>query len=82
MKILWLRHSVQWFIEDNNARNGSRGESRGKSRQRWEKDITDIFGTMAAASRVAQDRNRFRKDIWAATISRGGIMLLEKKMQT
>ena len=26
----------------------------------WEKDITDTFGTMAAASRVAED-------IWAAT---------------
>ena len=25
-----------------------------KPRQRWEKDITDMFGTMAAASRVAE----------------------------
>ena len=29
--------------------------SRGKPRQRWEKDITDTFGTMTAASRVAED---------------------------
>ena len=26
--------------------------SRGKQRQRWEKDITDIFGTMTTATRV------------------------------
>ena len=39
--------------------------SRGKPRQRWEKDITDTFGTMAAASGVAEDRRQFRKDIWA-----------------
>ena len=30
--------------------------SRGKPRQRWKKDTTDIFGTMATASRVAEDR--------------------------
>ena len=41
--------------------------SRGKPRQRWEKDITDTFGTMTAASRVAEDRKQFRSDIWAAT---------------
>ena len=41
--------------------------SRGKPGQRWEKDITDIFGTMATASRVVEDRHQFRKDIWAAT---------------
>ena len=35
--------------------------SRGKPRQRWEKDITDTFGTMAAASRVAEDRHQFCK---------------------
>ena len=45
--------------------------SRGKPRQRWEKDITDTFGTMAAASRVAKDRQQFRSDIWAATSWRG-----------
>ncbi len=33
--------------------------SRGKPRQRWEKDITDTFGTMAAASRVVEDRHQF-----------------------
>ena len=33
--------------------------SRGKQRQRWEKDTTDTFGTMAAASRVAEDRHQF-----------------------
>ena len=33
----------------------------------WEKDITDTFRTMAAASRVAEDRHQFRTDIWAAT---------------
>ena len=41
--------------------------SRGKPRQRWEKDITYTFGTMTAASRVAEDRHQFRIDIWAAT---------------
>ena len=41
--------------------------SRRKPRQRWEKDIADAFGTMAAASRVAEDRHQFRRDIWAAT---------------
>ena len=41
--------------------------SRGKSRQIWEKDITDTFGTMAAASRVAEDRHQFCIDTWAAT---------------
>ena len=45
--------------------------SRGKPRQRWEKDITDTFGTMTAASRVAEDRKQFRSDIWAATSWRG-----------
>ena len=45
--------------------------SRGKPRQRWEKDITDTFGTMTAASRVAEDRQQFRSDIWAATSQRG-----------
>ena len=49
----WPRHSTKWFREDNlyNARNGRMKRSRGKPRQRWEKDITDIFGTMATASR-------------------------------
>ena len=37
--------------------------SRYNTRQRWEKHITDTFGTMAAASRVAEDRHQFRKDI-------------------
>ena len=32
--------------------------SRGKPRQRWEKDTTDTFGTMAAASRVASISQR------------------------
>ena len=32
----------------------------GKPRQRWEKDIADTFGTMTAASRVAEDRHQFR----------------------
>ena len=41
--------------------------SRGKPIVRWEKDITYTFGTMAAASRVAEDRHQFPKDIWAAT---------------
>ena len=40
---------------------------RGESRQRWERDITDAFGTMTAASRVAEDRHQFRSEIWAAT---------------
>ena len=41
--------------------------SLGKPRQRWEKDITYTFGTMTAASRVAEDRQQFRSEIWAAT---------------
>ena len=41
--------------------------SRVKPRQRWEKDIRDTFGTMAAASIVAEDRHQFRRNIWAAT---------------
>ena len=45
--------------------------SRGKPRQRWEKDITVMFGMMAAASRVAEDKHQFRRDIWAATSWRG-----------
>ena len=36
-------------------------QGRGKPRQRREKDITDAFGTMAKASRMAEDRHRFRK---------------------
>ena len=40
--------------------------SRGKPRQRWEKDITDTFGTMAAASRVTEDRHQFRRDIMSS----------------
>ena len=31
------------------------------------KDITDMFGTMAPASGMAEDMYRFRNDIWAAT---------------
>ena len=46
-------------------------KSRGKPIQRWEKDITDTFGTMTAAGRVAEDRHQFRRDIWAATSWRG-----------
>ena len=41
--------------------------SRGKPRQRWKKDITDTFGTMTAASRVAEDRHqmlREEEDLW------------------
>ncbi len=45
--------------------------SRGKPRQRLEKDITDTFGTMIAASRVAEDWHRLRRDIWAARSWRG-----------
>ena len=45
--------------------------NKGKPRQRWEKDITDTFGTMTAASRVAEDRHRFRKDIWEKTSRKG-----------
>ena len=37
--------------------------SSGKPRQRWGKYITDTFGTMAAASRVAENINHFRRDI-------------------
>ena len=45
--------------------------SRGKAIQTWEKYITDTFGTMAAASRVAEDRHQFHRDIWVATSWRG-----------
>ena len=51
---------------DNNAREGNR-ENIGNPRQHWEKDITYIFDTIATKSRVAEDRNRFREDIWTAT---------------
>ena len=37
--------------------------NRGKPRQRWEKCITDTFGTMAAANRVAENRHQFRREI-------------------
>ena len=37
--------------------------SRGKPQQRWEKDIIDTFGTMTAASRVAEDLHQFRSDV-------------------
>ena len=37
--------------------------SQGKPRQIWEKDITDTFGTLTAACRVAEDRHQFRRDI-------------------
>ena len=36
-------------------------QGRGKPKQRREKDTTDAFGTMAKASRMAEDRHRFRK---------------------
>ena len=49
----------------------ARKRSRGKPRQRWEKYITDTFGMVAAASKVAEDRHQFRRDIWALTSWRG-----------
>ena len=45
--------------------------SRGKPRQSWEKYITDTFCTMTAASRVAEDRHQFRRDILPAMSRRG-----------
>ena len=53
--------------------NGSteKKRNRGKPRQRWEKAITDTLSTMAAASRVAEDRHQFRKVIWAAVPRKG-----------
>ena len=58
---------MTWNLqEDNSENNVGREKKQGKPGQRWEKDITDTFGTMAAAIRVAQDRHQFRKDIWAA----------------
>ena len=42
--------------------------SRGKPRQRWEKDITDTFGTMTSASRVAEDRHQFRRAHYTSTL--------------
>ena len=41
--------------------------SRGKPIQSWEKYTTDTFATMTAASRAAEDRHQFPRDIWAAT---------------
>ena len=49
-----------------------------KPGQRWEKYITDTFGTMAAASRVAEDRLQFRsRDIRATSC---GGLCSEKKI--
>ena len=35
---------------------GTGKRNRGNPRQKWDKDITDIFGTMTTVSRVAEDR--------------------------
>ena len=53
--------------------------SRGKVRPKWEKYITDIFGTMTSASRMKEDSHRFRKDIWTATSGSEGDMLSEEQ---
>ena len=34
-----------------------------KPRQRWEEDITNIFGMMATASRLAENRHRFHRHL-------------------
>ena len=55
--------------------------SRGKVRQKLEKDITDIFGTMTTASRKKEDSQQFRKDIWTATSgSEEGILAEENNV--
>ena len=38
-----------------------------KAKSKMGERQTDTFGTMTAASRVAEDRHQFRRDIWAAT---------------
>ena len=50
--------------------------SRGKPRQRWEKDITDTFGMMAAASRVAEDRHQSQRHLGSDVLRR---ICFEKK---
>ena len=59
LKIIWPRYSPQWFRENNNARNGSRKKKQRKAKTKiGERQITDTFGTMAAAaSRVAAGIN-------------------------
>ncbi len=44
---------------------GKRG--RGKPRQRWEKDNRYVWYDGSSASRVAEDRHQFCRDIWALT---------------
>ena len=70
------RHKLKYFghvtrhngLEQTIMQGMVAGESSSEEpRQRWEKDITDIFGKMETASRVAKDRHGFRKDIWVAT---------------
>ena len=41
---------------------------RGRPRYRWEKTITDAFGSMTRAGRTASDRTLFRKAVRAATL--------------
>ena len=57
---------VTWHNgDDNNARNGSREKKLRKPKTKIGKDITDIFSTMATATRVAEeDRHRFRTKIF------------------
>ena len=57
-----------------NATNCSRETKQSKFKTKRKKDITDTFGTMAIARRVAEDRHRFEsfhKVIWAAKSRRG-----------
>ena len=51
--------------KDSAVGNGGRERIRGKPRQRWEKDMTDVFGVVTAAGRIAGERHRFQKKIWA-----------------
>ena len=53
--------------------------SRGKPRHNWEKGITDMFGTMTGASRVAEDRHQLRRDTNLGSDVLTRIMLREEK---
>ena len=57
-----VKHKKQGSVALNRLmRAGKR--SRGKPREIWEKDITDMFCTMATASKAVENRHRFCKDI-------------------
>ena len=60
-KLKYVGHVTRHFREDNNARSVSKEKQR-KANTELEKFITNTFGTMAVASRVADDRHQFRTE--------------------